>query len=143
TYDSLTTSPDCDDTKTLAGSISHSLSPSSIAQSGSYAPSTSATARSTLDSYAASSIIEQRSLVPGHHHRQSSVDLQSQRTPARKAFVGLCHAVNVVIPVDVDDGATSMQASSLAKVFQRNGPKFNDDTAAASENSVQGRRKGG
>ncbi|KAK4580534.1 hypothetical protein LTR86_000737 [Recurvomyces mirabilis] len=144
TYDSLTDPPDSDDTKTLTGSVSHILSPSSIAGSQSYAPSTATDRSSTHDSYASPSIIEQRALFPGHRPRprQSSVDSPGQKTTTRKAFVGFCHAVNVVIPVDVDEETTSMHGSTLAKAFHnKNGQKFDDD-AALTGTAVQGRWRG-
>ena len=73
-------------------------------------------ARSTFSDYAPSSQLEQRRLLssgrnPLLHHRP-----QPQRTKGRKTFLGICNAVNVVIPIDVNEEATSMRGSSLAKL---------------------------
>ena len=69
----------------------------------------------TLDQHGiAPSLMEQRHLlwdgqyeIPQHG---------TPRTKGRKAFVGACKALSVLVPIDINDEATSMQESGLAKL---------------------------
>lgn len=70
--------------------------------------------RSTRNSYAPSSIIEHRALLSGR--RRSSVEHRLQKTKGRKNFERACSAVDIFIPLDINDEATSMQNNSLAKL---------------------------
>ncbi len=72
-------------------------------------------ARSTFSSYPPS-LIEQKGLLSSGRGRRESLQNQPRRTAGRKAFVGVCNAVNVVIPIDVNYEVTSMHGSGLAKL---------------------------
>lgn len=54
----------------------------------------------------------------GLHSAGHSISLSGrpQKTAGRKAFIGVCHAVNVVFPTDIDDRVTNMHDSSLARL---------------------------
>ena len=82
---------------------------STLAPESTYAPS-------TINGYAPSSIVENTSLLPHQRQRFASAPGQLQKTKGRKAFVYMCDAVDLLIPVDVNDEATSMRESSLGKV---------------------------
>ncbi len=71
-------------------------------------------ARSTLNSYAPSSIAERRNLLSGR--RRLSVEHHLQKTTSRKAFVKVCEAVNLVCPIEINHEARSMGDSGLAKL---------------------------
>ena len=73
-------------------------------------------ARSTFSSYAPSLTSEKSLLPSGHRRKSSSSQPHLQKTVGRKAFVGACNAINVVIPIDVNDEVASMHASGLAKL---------------------------
>ena len=83
------------------------------------APSTYAA--STINGYAPSSIAEHRPLLtnsrdPSSRNPLLPVQTHSKKTKGRKAFVGICDAINFVIPIDINDEATSMSESSLGKM---------------------------
>ena len=58
-------------------------------------------------------------LLPTQRRRYASVPSQSQKkTKGRKAFLGLCHATSLLVPIDINDEATCMQESSLGRLKQ-------------------------
>lgn len=69
-------------------------------------------ANSTFSGYTPSSI-ETKGLLPNGRRSESH---RHHRTAGRSAFVGVCRAVNVVAPVDLNEDVTSMHGSSLAKL---------------------------
>jgi hypothetical protein len=71
-------------------------------------------AGSMLNSYAPSSIVERRSLLPGP--RRSLTQNRIEKTAGRKTFEGISYAVNLVVPIDVNSEAKSMHDSSLARL---------------------------
>jgi hypothetical protein len=89
-------------TSSYADAASSTLAPST------YAPS-------TLNGYAPSAADTNASLLNGQHPRPryaSEPSLQ-KKTKGRKAFVGLCDAINIIVPIDINKEATSMSESSL------------------------------
>lgn len=60
------------------------------------------------------SLSDQRRLL-SNNYQMASRDRQ-QKTTSRRVFLGVCHAANMVVPIDVDKNVTSMHTSSLAKV---------------------------
>lgn len=77
------------------------------------ADSISMIANSTFSGYAPSSIETRGLLTNG---RRMSSTRQRQKSVSRNAFVGVCNAVNVIIPMDIDEEVTSMQGSSVVKL---------------------------
>ena len=70
-------------------------------------------AQSTFSGYTPSSL-ERKGLLGGG--RRATLQDPSQITRGRKAFVGVCKAMDVIIPLDINEEATSMQDSGLAKL---------------------------
>lgn len=77
------------------------------------ADSVSILANSTFSGYAPSSI-ETRGLL--ENGRRMSSTRQRQKSVSRNAFVGVCNAMNVIIPMDIDEEVTTMQGSSVVKL---------------------------
>jgi hypothetical protein len=71
-------------------------------------------AGSMLNSYAPSSIVERKSLLPGR--RRSVTQNRIEKTAGRKTFEGVSYAVNLIVPIDVNSEAKSMHDSSLARL---------------------------
>ena len=70
--------------------------------------------RSTLYSYAPSTINDRNPLISGR--RRSSVERGSHRTVGRQAYTGVLSAIDLVVPIDINYEARSMNESGLAKL---------------------------
>ena len=66
-------------------------------------------ARSTFSGYS-----EQKYLLS--NGRRTSLQQGSQKTVSRKAYLGVCKAVDVFIPIDINREVTCMHDSSLARL---------------------------
>lgn len=88
---------------------------STLVPQSNYAPS-------TLNSYAPSSIVENRSLLPHMRRHYGSMPQHEQqrlqKTKGRKAFEGVCYVVDYLVPIDVSEDVTSMRDSSIGKAVQ-------------------------
>jgi hypothetical protein len=47
-----------------------------------------------------------------------SLEAPQQKTAGRKVFVGVCDAINLVIPLEINREATSMRDSGLANLTE-------------------------
>lgn len=79
------------------------------------ADNVSVVANSTFSGYVPSSIGERKGLISGRHHYMSA-SRHPRKTKGRRAFVGVCQAVNVIMPIDIDHEVENMHASSIARL---------------------------
>jgi hypothetical protein len=71
-------------------------------------------ARSTFSGYAPPSFIERKALLP--RDERTSSQHEPRKTVGRKTFVKVCKGIDLVVPLTINEEATSMQDSGLAKL---------------------------